>query len=194
MRRTVWTLTISMLVALGPMSPATAATEDVAILGISAGFDPGTVTIDPGDTVRWTNDDGIDHTSTQSGSLGLWDSGPMDGGEVFSVTLFAAGTYPYRCTIHAGRMSGRVRVAPAAAMTAGGSIRVTVASAAGTDGFEFDVQRRDPGEGWEVWKRGVTRRTVRYSPPGDGEYDFRSRLTHQDGGASGWSPAVSVTV
>src|SRR5439155_1391423 len=65
-------------------------------------FSPSSVTIHPGDTVRWTWDDDF-HSST-SGTPGmpngLWDSGILIQGAVFTHTFSAVGTFPYYCTPH----------------------------------------------------------------------------------------------
>ncbi len=192
MRRSiVVVLALALIAVAAPV--ASGVTRDVSIEGIGAGFSPSALTIDLGDQVRWTNADGIDHTSTQSGPLGLWDAGPIDPGDTFSVVLGVAGTYPYRCNIHSV-MTGRVRVRPEASVLGTGSIKVVIASQVAQSGFVFDVQRRDGSGSWELWKDDSTRRSVRFTPPSDGEYAFRARLQREAGGASMWSPAVSVTV
>lgn len=85
-------------------------------------FEPSTVTIRPGDTVRWVWD-GDEHTVT-SGSNGTGDglfcspSGPpcagqgsLNRGAIYEHTFTAAGTYPYFCRIHRdGGMAGTVTV------------------------------------------------------------------------------------
>lgn len=192
MRRSIIAiLVLGLIVGLAPS--AIGVTRDVSIEGVSAGFSPSKLTIELGDQVRWTNADGINHTSTQSGPLGLWDAGPIDPGDTFSVVLGAAGTYPYRCNIHSV-MTGRVRVPPEASILSNGSIKVVIASAAAQNNFVFDVQRRDGNGDWQLWKDDLTRRSVRFTPPNGGEYAFRARLQREGGGASMWSPAVSVTV
>lgn len=77
---------------------AAAATVDVAV-GPGLTFDPPSVTIAPGDTVRWTFS-GF-HTSTSDASSGaeVWDSGYLASG-TFSHTFTTAGDYPYYCALH----------------------------------------------------------------------------------------------
>ena len=69
-------------------------------------FSPETITIKPGTTITWTNQDVAAHTvkfaDEQSGSLGQ--------GSTFSKTFTAPGTYPYVCGIHSS-MRGNVVVA-----------------------------------------------------------------------------------
>ena len=56
-----------------------------------------------GDTIVWTQQDQTTHTTTSGtpGNLdGIWNSGTLQQGQTFSVTLTEAGTFPYFCTIH----------------------------------------------------------------------------------------------
>ena len=70
-------------------------------------FMPSSVTIHPGDQVKWTWDSGglysPMHSSTSGtpGSPnGLWDSGILGQGAVFTHTFNTAGTFHYYCTVH----------------------------------------------------------------------------------------------
>jgi plastocyanin len=67
-------------------------------------FSPSSVTIHPGDQVRWTFGSG--GHSTTSGSPGqpngIWDSGIRAQGTTFTRTFNSAGTFPYYCTPHGG--------------------------------------------------------------------------------------------
>jgi len=96
---------------------AIGATVDVAIGDGGLFFSPSSVTIQPGDTVRWTFSSG--GHSTTSGSPGmpnnLWDSGIRSQGAVFNHTFPSAGTFPYYCIPHGGccGMVGTVRVVAA---------------------------------------------------------------------------------
>jgi plastocyanin len=97
--------------------PAWAATTDVQVLDNF--FSPSTVTIQQGDTVRWTFI-GQDHSVTShSGQAESFDSDPGDPdpehapGDTFSHTFSAAGSFTYFCKVHPS-MTGRVNVqAPA---------------------------------------------------------------------------------
>lgn len=75
---------------------AQADTVDVSIVNFS--FDPPSINIEPGTTVRWTNDDGIAHTSTSES--GVWDSGILLNGQSFAFTFNTVGDFPYICTLH----------------------------------------------------------------------------------------------
>ena len=91
--------------ALGVGGNGWAATHDVLIVGFA--FSPATVTIDTGDTVRWTEKDGAFHTSTSD--TGLWDSGGLAQDASFSFKFNAPGNYPYHCEPHPF-MTGSVTV------------------------------------------------------------------------------------
>jgi plastocyanin len=77
-------------------------------------FSPSSVTIHPGDQVKWTW--GSSGHSTTSGSLGqpngIWDSGIHNQGATFTHTFNSAGTFPYYCVPHGGccNMVGTVMV------------------------------------------------------------------------------------
>src|SRR3954467_3718327 len=84
---------------------ASAMTVDVTVgPGGDLVFSPSSVTIHPGDQVRWTW--GSDGHSTTSGSPGqpngIWDSGIHNQGVTFTHTFNSAGTFPYYCVPHGG--------------------------------------------------------------------------------------------
>ena len=76
-------------------------------------FNPDTVTIKAGDTVKWTNPHNISHTVTFDPSKAAakenavlpagvepFDSGPVEEEGTFSHTFTAKGTYKYVCVYH----------------------------------------------------------------------------------------------
>jgi plastocyanin len=75
------------------------ATFDVAV-GPGFSFNPSSVTIAPGDTVRWVWQ-GAAHTSTSNTNTGpeVWDSGILSTG-TFSHTFTTVGDWPYYCSLH----------------------------------------------------------------------------------------------
>jgi plastocyanin len=82
-----------------------AATIDVTVApGGNLVFSPSSVTIHPGDTVRWTW--GASFHSSTSGvpgaPNGIWDSGILNQGATFSHTFNSTGTFPYYCIPHGG--------------------------------------------------------------------------------------------
>lgn len=100
---------------IGYPRPASATTVNVTIAPNGAFvFSPADVTIRPGDKVRWTWAD--DFHSTTSGTPGmpngLWNSGVLIQGAVFTHTFTTLGTFQYYCTPHGAccNMVGTVRV------------------------------------------------------------------------------------
>jgi len=70
-------------------------------------FQPNKITINLGDTVKWTNKGQFPHTSTSD--KGLWDSSTLSAGASFSRVFKKPGTFAYHCAIHPG-MKGTVSV------------------------------------------------------------------------------------
>lgn len=68
-------------------------------------FEPGVVTIAPGETMEIVNDDPMLHNIYGPG----WFHGDLRPGEVMSRTFDQAGTYTFACTLHPG-MTGAVVV------------------------------------------------------------------------------------
>src|SRR5215469_2668934 len=87
------------------MNSASATTFDVTVgPGTDLVFSPSSVTIHPGDTVRWTWGSNF-HSSTSGvpgNPNGIWDSGVINQGSVFSHTFNSTGTFPYYCITHGG--------------------------------------------------------------------------------------------
>jgi plastocyanin len=79
-----------------PVPPCPAVTEQNNIQDFA--FNPASMTIYQGTTVRWTNLDGAPHTSTSD--TGLWDSGSLVQTDSFQYTFTTAGTFTYHCDIH----------------------------------------------------------------------------------------------
>ena len=64
-------------------------------------------------TIRWIQRDPIPHTVTSTSvpnGANTFDSGNMNKGDSFSVTLNVPGTYEYYCTYHPGWMRGSITV------------------------------------------------------------------------------------
>lgn len=76
----------------------TGSDAQVEIVGVSAGFEPSTLTVAAGTEVVWANVDRLGHTATAED--GSWDSGTLSGGDTFAFTADAPGTYRYFCSIH----------------------------------------------------------------------------------------------
>jgi plastocyanin len=100
---------------IGFPKAARAMTVDVTVgPGGNLVFSPSSVTIHPGDQVRWTfSSDGHSTTSGSPGQPnGIWDSGIRNQGATFTRTFNSAGTFPYYCIPHGGccNMVGTVMV------------------------------------------------------------------------------------
>jgi plastocyanin len=61
-------------------------------------FEPATITIPTGTTVRWVNDGKEKHTV--SSSTGAWESGDIQPGKDFTATFTQPGTFEYYCKYH----------------------------------------------------------------------------------------------
>ncbi len=67
---------------------------------------PGSVTVSPGTTVRWTNEDRALHTVTSEDSGGPLQSKALEQGESYENTFRKPGQYDYYCIVHPFMKSG----------------------------------------------------------------------------------------
>ena len=92
-----------------PTAPAPAAkggAGDVTMKDIK--FNPAKVTIKPGQTVVWTNDDSVGHDVTATG-FKSGSPGGIENGQTFQHKFPKKGTFKYQCSVHPG-MTGVVVV------------------------------------------------------------------------------------
>ncbi len=82
--------------------------NQVAVDIVNFTFDPNPITIAVGDTITWTNQDGVPHTATGQ-NRDLLQSGTIPPGGTFSQTFSEAGEIPYFCEFHPN-MNGTVIV------------------------------------------------------------------------------------
>jgi len=194
LRRATW---IALLLPLASQGQALAATAEVSITNFS--FNPGAVNLRLGDSVHWTNNDEVPHTSTGDSPLALWNSGNIPSGQDFTFAFSAAGTYPYHCNIHtfmAAQLTVKPKATPDGA-PAGTGFKIKVATAPAGADFVFDVQKKDPGGQFRNWMVGITTNVANFDSTGKapGIYQFRSRLRRvSNGGTSGFSPQVSIQI
>jgi plastocyanin len=87
------------------------AVRDVAIVNFA--FNPGTIIITVGDTVRWTNQD-VNLFHSAKANDGSWQTPSLATGQSASVGFSRAGTFGYICGVHGASMSGTVVVQAAA--------------------------------------------------------------------------------
>jgi plastocyanin len=74
----------------------------------SSGFNPSDVSIIMGDSVQWTNYDGVERSSTSD--AGYWDSGAIEPGGYYIYTFnLDIGDYPYHCSFFPNQ-TGVIRV------------------------------------------------------------------------------------
>jgi plastocyanin len=87
--------------------PSRGPTTTISIGASDDYFQPGTVNVQPGTTVKWVNKGRHKHTVTSD--TGVWDSGDLAPGATYSVTFSKPGTYYYHCRHHKG-MKGTIVV------------------------------------------------------------------------------------
>jgi plastocyanin len=77
-------------------------------------FHPAEITVAPGDTITFKNDEAVAHdVEKESGPGKQFSSGPQGGmneGDTFKLTLDKPGTYKYICRVHAPGMAGTITV------------------------------------------------------------------------------------
>lgn len=66
----------------------------------NSAFSVGTLKISAGTTVKWTNNDAMNHTVTADD--GSFDSGNIAPGASYTKTFSTKGTFAYHCSIHTG--------------------------------------------------------------------------------------------
>jgi len=101
------------LLSLTPVARG-ATTWEVTIVDFS--FNPSPLQIAVGDSVHWTNQDGVTHTVTSGTSCqqnGIFNSGSLASGHEFGWRFNTDGSFPYFCIPHcSGGMTGLVTVVP----------------------------------------------------------------------------------
>jgi plastocyanin len=77
-------------------------------------FSPKDLTVKPGETITFTNDEAVPHDVHKTSGPGKdFASGPTGGmqeGDTFKLTLDEPGKYEYVCDVHAPGMSGTITV------------------------------------------------------------------------------------
>jgi plastocyanin len=189
---------LSLLLVLFITGSASAATANVSMT--ENVFTPAVVTVKAGDSVTWTNNGTVAHTSTDDAPLSLWDSGSVAVGDSFTFTFTAGGKYPYHCTFHQdlgmiGTVSVKIFASPPSGPV-GTQFTITVATIGAPLPFHYDIMKKDPGG---TFKPLFSIRTTSFIFDSTGQptgtYQFMSRLRNADTMAkSGFSLARSITV
>lgn len=86
-------------------APTKAKPELVKIDNFS--FTPQTLTVHPGTTITWVNQDDVPHTVTSNDQQ--FKSKVLDTNDRFTYTFSAPGTYNYYCSVHP-HMTGKILV------------------------------------------------------------------------------------
>ena len=77
-------------------------------------FDPTDITVKPGETITFTNDESIPHdvhkTSGPGPDFSSGGDGGMQQGDTFELKLDKPGKYDYVCHVHAPGMAGTITV------------------------------------------------------------------------------------
>jgi plastocyanin len=154
MRRLSYVAALALVatLALAPSAGAQGQTMTVSIKNFA--FNPPNMTVAPGTTVTWVNNDQTAHTSTADD--GTWDSGTLQPGKSFSFTFNQAGTYTYHCMIHpnmtgtitVGGGGGGASASPTASATASATASPTAASAMATSAAGKPLPSTGGGDVW----------------------------------------------
>jgi plastocyanin/uncharacterized membrane protein len=94
--------------AASPGQPASSSTNAQVIMK-SVSFQPAQITAHPGETVTWKNEDIFAHTVTADD--GSFDSGLIQPGQTWKMTVQKAGTIAYHCAPHPNMKATLVAVA-----------------------------------------------------------------------------------
>ena len=129
MRKILPSLAVLSLVALLLFAPTAGAQGKNMTVSIkNFAFNPPNITVAPGTTVTWVNNDQTAHTATATDPSGVFDSGELQPGQSYSFTFDKPGTYAYHCEIHPD-MTGTVTVSGASTSASGSSMASPTASA-----------------------------------------------------------------
>jgi plastocyanin len=101
--------------AAGALASQGAPAADAKVQIDQYAFLPQRITVKPGTTVTWTNDDDDSHTVASSSKL--FKSKALDTADKFSFTFTTPGTYDYFCSVHP-HMTGAVVVEAASGSNA----------------------------------------------------------------------------
>ncbi len=95
------TMVMTESTSSSPVTTVVSTSQNVSVSIQNYAFIPGSVTIQPGTTVTWTNLDPIYHTVTSTEpSPVAFNSPVLHQGDTFQFTFTQPGTYHYICNIH----------------------------------------------------------------------------------------------
>lgn len=178
--------------------PASAATTSVTIADNR--FEPDTIKVTVGDTVKWTRAGSARGSHNVSEENRIFYSGSPTVGDSSYARAFSAGTFRYFCEIHrSDGMKGTVKV-PVTIAPAPSGLPFTVrwASGATNTGTKFDVQYRVGSGSWKTWKNNTSATAAAFGKAGRPlsvkpglSYSFRARSQKGDD-ESRWSPVKTL--
>ena len=95
-------LIVGSLILFNPVGvkAGSAAPKVVTVEIRNFAFQPATVTVHPGDTIEWKNEDSAPHTATAQSPKPGFDSGAIQSGAKWHYDAREKGTYSYICTFH----------------------------------------------------------------------------------------------
>lgn len=158
----------------------------------------GPVAIQRGGTVQWVNRDTVAHNVTDATGMGLYHSTSLAPGRGYAFKFNAAGSYPFKDTVH--NLTGTVRVPMADAPAAGNTktlFQLYWATGSPPTGFVYDVEVKRPGgTAFKPLLTGTKKGLTSFAPnAGAGSYYFEARLRNTvNGHGSGWSPPLKISV
>ena len=107
-------------------------------------FQPATLTVPPGTTVTWTNQDNAPHTVTSVD--GKFDSGSLSKGQEFSFNFTEPGVYDYHCKIHPS-MRGQIEVTSAKTAESPAAVAPEQETKANQTSAPYGAGQQQPGFG-----------------------------------------------
>ena len=109
--RTAWMAFPVLAALLLPLATprAMAAASDVTVKIDNFTFSPADLTITPGTTVTWINNDDIPHTIVETEKT--FRSKALDTDDKYSFTFTTSGEFSYFCSLHP-HMTGKITVKP----------------------------------------------------------------------------------
>jgi plastocyanin len=96
-RRVVGAFLVGAALAAAALATARAAGDETVKID-NFTFEPAQLTVKPGTTVTWINEDDIPHTVVATNKT--FRSKALDTDDKFSFTFTTAGTYEYFCSLH----------------------------------------------------------------------------------------------
>jgi plastocyanin len=89
-------------------SPVKSGLVNIAYHEIS--IEPDTLKVKVGSTLKWTNQDPVEHNVTSAGGPTKFASKNFGEGGTFEIKVNAPGVIHYRCTLHPATMNGTIEV------------------------------------------------------------------------------------